>query len=114
MFDILCALCHANGTSGDEGSAASVAGELLGRYMPVSIDAMGNVIGDTGVDGSKILLDAHLDRIGFAVTSIDDKGFIKVARVGGIDPIVLLGPLLNVLKTQFMASNFVLHIQVYF
>ena len=89
MFDILCSLCHANGTSGDESSAAAVAAEMLGRYMPASIDTMGNVIGDTGVEGSKILLDAHLDRIGFAVTSIDDKGFIKVARVGGIDPIVL-------------------------
>lgn len=89
MFDILCALCHSDGTSGDEGSAAVVACEMLGRYMPVSVDAVGNVIGDTGVKGSKILLDAHLDRIGFAVTSIDDKGFVKVARVGGIDPIVL-------------------------
>lgn len=89
MFDILCDLCHSNGTSGDESSAAAVAAEMLGRYMPASIDTMGNVIGDTGVEGSKILLDAHLDRIGFAVTTIDDKGFIKVARVGGIDPIVL-------------------------
>lgn len=90
MFDMLCALCHANGTSGDEKSAAAaVASQLLSRFMPVHIDNMGNVIGDTGVSGSKILLDAHLDRIGFAVTAIDEKGFLKVARVGGIDPIVL-------------------------
>lgn len=90
MFDMLCDLCHANGTSGDEKSAAvSVASELLGKFMPVHTDNMGNVIGDTGVEGSKILLDAHLDRIGFAVTAIDEKGFLKVARVGGIDPIVL-------------------------
>ena len=89
LFDMLKALCEANGTSGDEAAAAKVAAEYLGKYMPVKVDALGNVTGDTGVSGSKILLDAHLDRIGFAVTSIDEKGFLKVARVGGIDPIVL-------------------------
>ncbi|MBQ8027217.1 MAG: M20/M25/M40 family metallo-hydrolase [Clostridia bacterium] len=89
MFEILCALCHSNGTSGDETAAAQVASQMLEKYMPVHCDAMGNVIGDTEIAGSKILLDAHIDRIGFAVTAIDDKGFIKVARVGGIDPIVL-------------------------
>ncbi|MBQ6931351.1 MAG: M42 family peptidase, partial [Clostridia bacterium] len=89
LFDMLKALCEANGTSGDETAAAKVAAEYLGKFMPVDIDVLGNVTGDTGVKGSKILLDAHLDRIGFAVTAIDEKGFLKVARVGGIDPIVL-------------------------
>ncbi len=89
LYDMLKALCEANGTSGDETEAAEVALNMLGKYMPVWRDTLGNVIGDTGVEGEKILLDAHLDRIGFAVTAIDDKGFLKVARVGGIDPIVL-------------------------
>ena len=86
---MLCALCHADGTSGNENETISVAAEMLGKYMPVHTDAAGNLIGDTGAEGSKILLDAHIDRIGFAVTAIDEKGFLKVARVGGIDPIVL-------------------------
>lgn len=89
LFDMLKALCEANGTSGDETAAAKVAAEYLAKYMPVKVDSLGNVTGDTGASGSKILLDAHLDRIGFAVTAIDEKGFLKVARVGGIDPIVL-------------------------
>ncbi len=89
MFELLKSLCSANGTSGSETAAAKVASELLSKYMPVSVDVRGNVIGDTGVEGSKILLDAHLDQIGFTVTSVDDKGFLKVAKVGGIDPIVL-------------------------
>ena len=89
MFDLLKTLCEANGTSGNETEAAKIAAELLAEYMPVNIDIRGNVIGDTGVAGSKILLDAHLDRIGFTVTAIDEKGFLKVARVGGIDPIIL-------------------------
>ncbi len=89
MLDLLKRLCSANGTSGNENAAAKVAAELLGEFMPVAVDVRGNVIGDTGVQGSKILLDAHLDQIGFTVTAIDDKGFLKVAKVGGIDPIVL-------------------------
>ena len=89
MFDLLKTLCEANGTSGNETEAAKIAAELLAEYMHVTIDVRGNVIGDTGVKGEKILLDAHLDRIGFTVTAIDEKGFLKVARVGGIDPIVL-------------------------
>ncbi len=89
LFCMLKALCEANGTSGDESAAAKIAAEYLGKFMPVKIDTLGNVTGDTGVEGSKILLDAHLDRIGFAVTAIDEKGFLKVARVGGIDPAVL-------------------------
>lgn len=89
MLNLLKCLCSANGTSGNENAAAKTAAELLGEYMPVTVDVRGNVIGDTGVEGSKILLDAHLDQIGFTVTAIDDKGFLKVARVGGIDPIVL-------------------------
>lgn len=89
IYNTLAVLCEADGTSGNETSAAVIACELLEKYMPAHIDTLGNVIGDTNVRGSKILLDAHLDRIGFVVTAIDDKGFLKVARVGGVDPITL-------------------------
>ena len=89
LFDILNALCNADGTSGNENGAAQAAAKMLNEYMPARVDALGNVVGDTGVSGNKILLDAHLDQIGFVVTAIDDKGFLKVAKVGGIDPVVL-------------------------
>lgn len=52
--------------------------------MPAHIDVLGSVCGDTGGDGVHILLDAHIDRIGMTVTAVDDSGFIKFARVGGI------------------------------
>jgi endoglucanase len=41
--------------------------------------------------GEHILLDAHLDEIGFAVTSIDKDGFLHLGKAGGPDMHVLLG-----------------------
>ncbi|MDE8717973.1 M42 family peptidase, partial [[Eubacterium] siraeum] len=37
----------------------------------------------------KLLLDAHIDRVGLIVSFIDDNGFIKVGAVGGPDRRVL-------------------------
>lgn len=86
---VVLALAGANGTSGNENEAALLAKSMLEEYMPAHIDALGSVCGDTGGDGVHILLDAHIDRIGMTVTAIDDSGFIKFARVGGIDARVL-------------------------
>lgn len=82
-------LAGANGTSGDESEAAELALEKLEKYMPAHIDALGSVCGSAEGEGVHILLEAHIDRIGLAVTSVDDSGFIKVARVGGMDARVL-------------------------
>ena len=82
-------LTSANGTSGNESEAAQLALSMLQKYMPAHIDALGSVCGETEGDGVHILLDAHIDRIGMAVTAIDDSGFVKFARVGGIDARVL-------------------------
>ncbi len=82
-------LCAANGVSGAENEAAKVAAELLGKYMPVQIDALGSVTGSIGSGDVHILLDAHLDQIGLVVTAIDEVGFLKVAKCGGADIRVL-------------------------
>ncbi len=34
-------------------------------------------------DGPKVMVAGHLDEIGFMVTSIDDKGFLRFQTVGG-------------------------------
>lgn len=85
---LLYRLCMLEGTSGKESSAAEVIADLLGKYMPVKIDTLGNVTGTRGT-GPSILLDAHMDQIGLIVTSIDEDGFLKIASVGGSDKRVL-------------------------
>ena len=40
-------------------------------------------------NAKKLVLDAHLDTIGFAVSEICGNGFVKVKNMGGIDPYLL-------------------------
>lgn len=91
LKDICFDLAKQSGTSGDEMSACKTAMKYLGEYMPCEIDRLGNVIGTVGEGNTHILLDAHIDQIGLVVRGIDDKGFLLVDRVGGMDLRVLTG-----------------------
>lgn len=96
---ILEQLCAAAGVSGAEFPASAAALGLLGKYAEkAEIDAFGNVIGYIGDDMSKplLLLDAHIDRIGLIVTYVDDDGFLKVSKCGGIDRRTLLAQTVTV------------------
>lgn len=79
------------GTSGDEVEACEKAKEYLSEYMPCKIDRLGSVIGSSGDGKVHILLDAHIDQIGLVVRGIDEKGFILVDKVGGMDLRILTG-----------------------
>ncbi len=63
--------------------------ELLGKYGKAETDAMGSVYVTVGNGDTHILLDAHLDRIGLIVTSVDKSGFLRVDKCGGCDARVL-------------------------
>ncbi len=78
-----------SGPAGGEFFAAKYALKELEKYMPASVDALGNVIGEKSGEGPHILLDAHIDQVGMIVTSIDDGGFIKFDKCGGMDIRVL-------------------------
>ncbi len=67
------------------------------------IDPLGNVLAikkGTVENGMKILLDAHMDEVGFMISHIEEKGFLRIAPLGGIDKRVMLGSLL-----QFQTDN---------
>ena len=83
--DILFSLCCAPDTGDAPESASNAAKSLLQQYARVSFDAMGNIIGEIEGKGRHFLLDAHIDEIGFVVTSIEDGGFVKTGKYGGID-----------------------------
>ena len=89
LKELLFELCKSVGVSGNESEAAKTAMEYLAEYMPCETDALGSVIGKKEGKGINILLDAHIDQIGLVVTSIDDKGFLRVAKCGGADARVM-------------------------
>lgn len=68
--------------------------ELKDHVDSIEIDKLGNVIAKqngTKKDAKNILIDAHMDEIGFMVNHITDEGFLKVAALGGIDHLILAG-----------------------
>jgi putative aminopeptidase FrvX len=42
-------------------------------------------------DGQCIVLDAHMDEIGVMVTYVDEKGFVRFTRIGGVSPLTCVG-----------------------
>lgn len=71
--------------SGCENNLYDVISELLSPFGKSEIDCINNISCTFGSGDYHIMLEAHIDEIGFVVTSITDKGFIKFSPVGGID-----------------------------
>lgn len=87
MKDLLSRLCAANGVSGREEEICSLIKRETEPYADnIIIDENNNVIVKIGnTEKYNIMLDAHIDEIGFVVTYIDEKGFLKVSQCGGMD-----------------------------
>ena len=87
MIELLKRLCTAKGVSGREDSVCTLIKDEISKYADEAvIDKNNHVIAKIGnTEEHNIMLDAHLDEIGFIVTYIDDRGFLKVAQCGGMD-----------------------------
>ena len=101
LIDILFKLTRQNGVSGDEFCASKTAAAELEKYTSdVTVDDFGNVIANIGKrqEGKPhIMLDAHIDEIGFIVTYITDEGFLKISNCGGTDRRLLLAQQVEVI-----------------
>lgn len=88
--ELLKKLTSAVGVSGAEENIVDTLKELLEPYGEVTVDCLNNVFCKIGNEGYHILLDAHIDEIGFVVKEITNDGFVKVSNIGGIDKRMLL------------------------
>ncbi|MBQ7383593.1 MAG: M42 family metallopeptidase [Clostridia bacterium] len=91
MYNTLKALCLTPSVSGREEAIREKIKEMISPLTDECYtDNLGNLIAVKHGSGSndtkkKIMLCAHMDEIGFIVTYIEEKGFIRVSTVGGIN-----------------------------
>lgn len=86
--ELLAECCITPGAPGfEEPIRKVVLREIEGFCDEVNIDNMGNVYAVVhGKSPDAVMIGAHMDEIGFMVTHIDDKGFIRFTTLGGFDP----------------------------
>lgn len=80
---VLRRLVESYGVSGAEGPVRRVVTELLPSWARVETDTAGNLWVRVGEGGAPVVFVAHLDEIGFAVTSIRDDGLLEMTARGG-------------------------------
>ena len=92
-MDNLKVLCELDAPSGHENAVRDYIIPQIEDYAEVSVDALGNVIAK--VTGKKravkrIMVDAHMDEVGFILTYIGDDGMCKFTTLGSINTSVML------------------------
>ena len=93
MMELMRELCLASGVSGSEDEVANIfERELKDVADTIERDNMGSIIATKkgSKKAPKIMLAAHMDEIGFLVRFIDDNGFIKFSKIGGIVDSILV------------------------
>ena len=87
LLELIQTLNAAHGPSGDEEGIRERLAELARPLADeISTDTMGNLIVRKLGSGPRVMLCAHMDSIGFIVTHVEENGFLRVGRLGGISP----------------------------
>lgn len=99
-LELLRELSLAAGPPGAEGEVRAIVHRELGHMGPIQHDAHGSVIVEGAGDGPRVILDAHMDEVGFSVQSIDQEGRIHFVPLGGWWGHVLLAQRVDVLASS--------------
>ena len=90
-----------NGISGRENDVRDFIISEIKDFADCNVDPLGNLIvfkKGKKTPKNKVMLDAHMDEVGFIVTYITDDGLLKFSNVGGINTKVFLGRTVKVGK----------------
>ena len=98
QLKLLEKLCNVIAISGDEGEVRKIVLEEIKPYADeIRVDALGNVLASrqgrtrSGAKRTRVMLDAHMDEVGFMIVADDGEGIYRFETVGGIDSRHLLG-----------------------
>ncbi len=86
-IDLLKRLSEVSGVPGREERVRQILEpEIQGLFDDFSTDVMGNMIAVKRNAGKpRVVIAAHIDEIGFYVSHVDDRGFVRVSNAGGFD-----------------------------
>ena len=86
-------LCSVPSLSGFEYRASERVKEIYGKYFDeIKTDLVGHqlLVRKCGRERApKVLVDAHFDEVGMIVSDVLEGGFLRMVRVGGIDPAIM-------------------------
>ncbi len=95
QIKLLEKLCNAVSVSGDENEVRKIVLENVTPYVDeIDIDVLGNVLASRKGRGRrrlKVMLDAHMDEVGFMLVAEDGDGLYEFEIIGGIDARNLVG-----------------------
>ena len=91
MLDLLKMLVETIGVSGFEEQVRELILEQVKAYGAVETDGIGNLIQTFGESRPEILLIAHMDELGMAVTHIEENGYVRFKHIARLDDRYLVG-----------------------
>lgn len=108
-IDFLFQLLNESGVSGNEVSVLNLCREKVADKCEISCDRMGNLYAKINSKESntatRMLIEAHIDEIGFQVTYIDNDGYIYIRPCGGIDCATLIGSFVEIqCRNEFLTG----------
>ena len=96
---LLDKLTSLDGPSGYEGQVRSFIKEKIAPFVDeIFVDRMGNIIAHKKGSGKRVIIDAHMDEVGFIITGYNEDGTLRFKALGGINSkiipskTVLIGP----------------------
>jgi len=96
-------LTDAKGIPGNEREPREIMKKYITPYSDeISYDGIGSIIAKKAGNavGPKVMIAGHLDEVGFMVTQIDDKGFLRFQTVGGWWSQVMLAQRVTVVTSK--------------
>lgn len=92
-LQFLSALIDTPTTSGHEAPGQKLWSAYVRPHVDtITADAYGNVVARKNPGGApRVMISAHMDEIGLIVNHIDERGFLRVQKIGGVNPLTLVG-----------------------
>nr|MDO8133505.1 M42 family metallopeptidase [Candidatus Njordarchaeum guaymaensis] len=105
LEELLKTLVEVIGVSGHEEAVREKIRGLLPQGIECKVDIIGNLIATIGKGEPHVIMIAHMDELGFIVSSIEENGLVKLKKVGAFDDRYDPGKVLQIHTKQGTAEG---------